>query len=104
MEEFNILDYVKTSLGLDGTDFHDKRLTQFINDTKLFMASAGVKPSVINSLQAAGCIARGVSDLWDYGAGTAKFSPYFEIRVSQLALNPEEVKLNEILGGDEYDF
>ena len=60
-------------------------ITLYIDDVKAFMRDAGVSTAVVESDAAVGCIARGVNDLWHYGAGTAKLSEYFKQRVIQLA-------------------
>lgn len=87
----DILEKVKNSLGITG-NYQDETLNEYINEVKLYMISAGVSKSVANSEMSAGVIARGVSDLWNYGNG--KLSDYFYQRVSQLAyINPEEVSL-----------
>ena len=78
------LDKVKLILGIT-TDYQDAMLTLYIDDVKAFMRDAGVSSTVVESDAAVGCIARGVNDLWHYGAGTAKLSEYFKQRVIQLA-------------------
>lgn len=76
-----VLDDVKKSLGVTG-NYQDDTLTQYINEVKGFLNDAGVKESDISS----GVIARGVADLWNYGAGEGTLSSYFMMRASQLAL------------------
>ena len=81
-----VLDDVKKSLGITG-NYQNDTLTQYIDEVKEFLKDAGVKESDISS----GVIARGVADLWNYGAGEAKFSDYFIMRATQLALqNPNQ--------------
>lgn len=79
-----LLDDVKTALGVTG-DYQDETLQLYINDTLEFIKDAGVSESVANSSKATGVIIRGVADLWNYGSGGADFSPYFVMRVTQLA-------------------
>lgn len=83
MTNAEILKRVKTALGITG-DFMDETLTEYIVEVKSFMADAGVPAIVINGDSSVGCICRGVSDLWNYGSGTAKLSDYFKMRVLQL--------------------
>lgn len=71
---------VKNALGITG-DYQDDTIKEYIDEVKGFLLDAGVKESDIT----AGIIARGVSDLWNYGAGSASFSPYFIQRAIQLA-------------------
>lgn len=72
---------VKTSLGITG-DYQDATVQQWISETVAFLRDAGVPESSITS----GIVARGVADLWNYGAGDGKLSSYFIMRASQLAL------------------
>lgn len=76
-----VLDDVKNSLGISGT-YQDNTLNQYIAEVKAFLVDAGVPESSITS----GVIARGVADLWNYGAGEGKLSSYFMTRATQLAL------------------
>lgn len=76
---------VKTALGITG-DFQDDVLMEYVTEAKSFMVSAGVSASVASSSEAAGEVTRLVSDLWNYGTGTAKLSEYAVQRLIQLAL------------------
>ena len=76
-----LLDAVKTALGVTG-DYQDDTLNQYIAEVKAFLVDSGVP----ESSQTSGVIARGVADLWNYGAGEGKLSSYFIMRASQLAL------------------
>ncbi len=76
-----VLDDVKNSLGISGT-YQDNTLNQYIAEVKAFLVDAGVPKSSITS----GVIARGVADLWNYGAGEGKLSSYFMMRATQLAV------------------
>lgn len=76
-----VLDDVKNALGVTG-DYQDDTLNQYITEVQEFLKDAGVP--LAN--QTSGVIARGVADLWNYGAGEGKLSPYFIMRASQLAL------------------
>lgn len=77
----NVLADVKQALGITG-DYQDSTLNQYIAEVKAFLIDAGVAEANITS----GIIARGVADLWNYGAGEGKLSSYFMMRASQLAL------------------
>ena len=76
-----VLDDVKNALGVTGS-YQDATLNQYIAEVKAFLADAGVAEANMTS----GVIARGVADLWNYGAGEGKLSSYFVMRASQLAL------------------
>lgn len=76
-----VLDSVKSALGVTG-NYQDETLQSYIDEVKAFLKDAGVSEANMTS----GVIARGVADLWNYGAGEGKFSSYFIMRASQLAL------------------
>lgn len=75
-----MLEKVKISLGITGT-YQDNTVNEYILEIKAFLIDAGVKKSNIT----VGLVARGVSDLWNYGAGKGRLSEYFMQRASQLA-------------------
>ena len=69
---------VKSALGIEG-DYQDTTITQYINEVLAFLNRAGVTDIT------AGLVARGVSDLWNYGGGGGKLSEYFIQRATQLS-------------------
>lgn len=71
---------IKAALNIVGT-YQDAALQIYFDETKDFLVDAGVKEENITK----GIMARGVSDLWNYGAGEGKFSAYFLQRASQLS-------------------
>lgn len=75
-----MLNDVKTALGITGT-YQDATVNQYILEVKAFLIDAGVKKNNIT----VGVVSRGVSDLWNYGAGKGKLSDYFIQRAAQLA-------------------
>ena len=75
-----MLDGVKNALGIVG-DYQDDTLTEYIDEVVAFLKDAGVKEQNITI----GVVARGVSDLWNYGAGEGKLSSYFMQRATQLS-------------------
>lgn len=81
MSSATMLTSVKSALGIEGT-YQDSTLTVYIDEVVQFLKDAGVSESNIS----AGVVARGVSDLWSYGAGNGKLSEYFMQRAAQLAL------------------
>lgn len=76
-----LLDDVKNALGVTGS-YQDNTLNSYITEVQAFLTDAGVS----SANQTSGVIARGVADLWNYGAGEGKLSSYFIMRASQLAL------------------
>ena len=80
MAEVTMLDKVKSALGIEG-DYQDDTLTEYIVEVTAFLTDAGVKSTYITS----GIVARGVADLWNYGAADGKLSDYFMKRATQLA-------------------
>ena len=72
---------VKNALGITG-EYQDATLNQYIEEVTGFLVDAGVPERHIT----AGIVARGVSDLWNYGSGNGKLSQYFMQRAAQLSL------------------
>lgn len=75
------LENVKNALGVTGT-YQDNTLQVYVDEVVAFLVDAGVKEASITD----GIVARGVSDLWNYGAGEGSLSEYFKMRATQLAL------------------
>lgn len=75
------LNDVKNALGIMG-DYQDATLQIYVDEVAAFLVDAGVSEANITS----GIIARGVADLWNYGAGEGRLSDYFRMRATQLAL------------------
>lgn len=83
MTDAELLTAIKQVLNISGTHF-DITLNFYIEEVKAYLTSAGVRTDVLGSTLAVGCIARGVSDLWNYGNGDTKLSEYFYQRADQL--------------------
>lgn len=77
---------VKIKLALGIGAIPDATIEVWLTDVKDAMKRAGCSDSVINADTSIGTLTRGVSDLWNYGAGDTEFSTVFLQRVSQLAL------------------
>lgn len=71
---------VKTALGITG-NYQDATLQIYFDEVVAVLIDAGVAESLITD----GIVARGVADLWNYGAGEGKLSEYFMQRATQLA-------------------
>lgn len=80
MADATLLTSVKAALGIEGT-YQDATISEYIDEVVGYLTDAGVKRGNITS----GVVARGVSDLWDYGSGSGKLSEYFMQRATQLA-------------------
>lgn len=80
MANTTMLTNVKNALGIQG-DYQDSTLIEYIDEVTAFLTDAGVAQSNITS----GIVARGVSDLWNYGSGNGKLSSYFMQRATQLS-------------------
>lgn len=93
----DMLSKIKSSLGITG-NYQDDTLTEYINEVKHYMSVAGVPVEIINSDVSAGTIARGVSDIWNYGEG--KLSDYFYQRVTQLTYSLSAGKFIYFVSGD----
>lgn len=74
------LEQVKSALGITG-NYNDTAIQIYIDEVKEFLRGAGVDESNIT----VGILARGVSDLWNYGSGNGKLSDYFIQRATQLS-------------------
>ena len=74
------LENVKKALGITG-NYQDDTLQLYMDEVVAFLVDAGVTESNITS----GIVARGVSDLWNYGSGEGKLSDYFYQRAAQLS-------------------
>jgi hypothetical protein len=80
MSDATKLQNVKNALQITG-DYMDATLSIYIDEAEEYMIGAGVAAEDITP----GVLARGVADLWNYGAGEGKLSEYFKQRVAQLA-------------------
>lgn len=80
MSDALMLASVKSALGIEG-DYQDDTLTEYIDEIIEFLTDAGVSSDHIKP----GLVARGVSDLWNYGAGNGELSEYFMQRATQLS-------------------
>lgn len=80
MADSTMLASVKNALGIEG-DYQDNTLSEYIDEITTFLTDAGVSSANITS----GIVARGVSDLWNYGSGEGKLSDYFMQRATQLS-------------------
>ena len=72
MDKSALLEDVKTALGITGT-YQDNTLLLYIDEVTEFLLDSGITENTIT----VGIVARGVTDLWNYGSGEGKFSDYF---------------------------
>lgn len=86
-----MLSAVKSALGITGT-YQNATIQFYINDINQYLADAGVPAEKIGTEATAGAVARGVADLWNYGAGEGKLSPYFYERAIQLSAADAETE------------
>lgn len=80
-----MLEKIKEMLGITG-NYHDALLQNYIDEVKQYLLDGGVQSEVVEGTASTGTIAKGVIDLWDYGSGNGKLSPYFKERAIQLAM------------------
>lgn len=80
MAEETMLTKVKKALGIEG-NYQDSTLQEYIDEVTTYLQDAGVKSENITS----GLVARGVADLWNYGAADGILSEYFMQRATQLS-------------------
>ena len=74
------LENVMTALGITG-DFQTEVIRSYYDEVIDFLKDAGVREDRIT----VGLVTRGVADLWNYGGGDGKLSPYFVQRAAQLS-------------------
>lgn len=79
-----MLEKVKKSLGITGS-YQDNTIQEYIDEVKRYLIDGGVHKDIVEHSSSSGIIARGVSDLWNYGSGETSFSPYFIQRAIQLS-------------------
>lgn len=84
MTEIEILNSVKTALGITGT-YQDETLKIYMYEVLDFLSDAGVSDEKLQSQSIIGIVTRGVSDLWNYGSSGGKLSEYFMQRAAQLS-------------------
>lgn len=80
-----MVDAVMTALGLEGNEFQRPTIEFYVDEVNEYLKDAGVPEDVIGTKPTVGIVARGVADLWSYGAGNGKLSVYFKERAIQLA-------------------
>ena len=83
MDIDTLLNKVKTALLIEG-EYHNDMLKLSIDEVLDYMRSAGVPEDTLQSDRIIGAVARGVTDLWNFGSGNGKLSEYFYQRVIQL--------------------
>lgn len=92
--EYAHLQKIKDMLGITGS-YQDAALNGYIDEVIAYMVGAGVGQDVAAGEEAAGVVARGVADLWNYGSGGTKLSAYFKERVVQLAYGKDQDEKRE---------
>lgn len=75
------LESVKAALGITG-DFQDSTIQIYYDEVMSFLSDSGIPAAKITP----GLVARGVTDLWNYGEAGGKLSEYFYQRAAQLAI------------------
>lgn len=86
MAAFDMLEHVKKALGQKGNDHVNGPIQECIDEVREYLHTAGVPETVTGTKECKGIVTRGVTDLWNYGSGSAALSPYFKERAAQLAL------------------
>lgn len=95
----DVLSKVKSALGITG-NYQDDTLIPYIEEVQRFMVDAGVSEPVASSEMSAGLIARGVTDLWNYGSAAGNLSEYFYQRLSQMCYALKCGKIIDFAHGD----
>lgn len=96
MTDTEQLEEVLKAIGMVGADdFQKGTIMIHMLEAKEYLKSAGVKTGILNSRKVLGLLARGVLDLWNYGAGSTKLSQYFIERAVQLSYEDEIAEEDE---------
>lgn len=85
-----LLEEVKAARNETG-NFHDGRITVFINEIKQYLLDAGVPAAVLETDEVVGVVAIGVDNLMEEGA----LSDYFKQRAIQLRNKPAPKEATE---------
>lgn len=83
MDEATLLQSVKTALGITG-DYQNETIKFYMYEVLEYLSDAGVSAETLMQPSIVGVVARGVSDLWNYGNSGGKLSEYFIQRAIQL--------------------
>lgn len=89
MTKAEVLYKVKMALG-NIPNHLDETIELYVDEVIEYLISAGVSTDLLDvkneefDPKCAGCIIRGVADLWNYGNGDTKLSDYFYQRADQL--------------------
>lgn len=78
-----MLETIKKALGITG-NYLDDTIQIYIDEVNSYLVSSGMPSDLVNTAETFGIVARGVADLWNYGAGEGKLSNYFMQRAIQL--------------------
>ena len=73
------LEQVKNALGIKG-EYQDDTIKEYFDEVVDFLKESGVPSAKMTT----GLVARGVSDLWNYGGERGVLSPYFLQRATQI--------------------
>lgn len=85
MTDFELLEKVKAGLGVTGTAT-DPTISIKMLAAKQYLVNAGVTTEQIETELGIATLTVGVSDLWNLASGEVKFSPAFNILLTQLAV------------------
>ncbi len=83
MNDADLLTKVKTGLSVDGA-LDDNNLTIKMLAAKQYILNAGVSEAQLNTDLGIATLTIGVNDLWNLLSGEVKFSPAFNMLVTQL--------------------
>lgn len=72
---------IMQAMNLRGNEDQEPTIQIYMDEVLAFLRDAGIPDEKIT----AGLVARGVTDLWNYGAGKGELSPYFKERATQIS-------------------
>ena len=86
------LEDVKEALGVTG-NYQDATINHYYDEVVAFLMTSGIPFEDLT----VGLVARGVSDLWNYGGAEGTLSEYFYQRAAQLGINNKTMTANDYL-------
>ncbi len=82
--------YIASRIGMGVyTPYQDSQLKPKFHEVLAYLKGAGVHEETLSNESCVGVISQGMSDLWAFGAGNTKLSPYFHERAAQIVLNQD---------------
>ncbi len=86
MTDAELLEKVKIGLNADDSEDNDNGLSIKAIGVKQYMLNSGVSQEQVETELGVAALTIGVNDIWDLTSGALKFSPLFNVFLTQLAI------------------